>query len=172
MYDDGSSGGDLIANDGVYTAILSNYNRQGNIAQFYVEVSSKDDQITMMPKLGPERPAMFIVDGREMKDNLLRERLILSNYDRRALSSGGGSSYDYKFPRMSNHYFNATFIANESEIFYNAEIRKSGSPFTRDGGSSLAHGKWKLPGDRLFRERRRNVFDASGTSEGSGTPRF
>ena len=172
MYDDGSSGGDLVANDEVYTAILSNYNRQGNIAQFYVEASSKDDQITMMPKLGPERPAMFIVDGREMKDNLLRERLILSNYDRRALSSGGGSSYDYKFPRMSNHYFNATFIANESEIFYNAEIRKSGSPFTRDGGSSLAHGKWKLPGDRLFRERRRNVFDASGTSEGSGTPRF
>ena len=172
MYDDGSSGGDLIANDGVYTAILSNYNRQGNIAQFYVEVSSKNDQVIMMPKLGPERPAMFIVDGREMKDNLLRERLILSNYDRRALSSGGGSSYDYKFPRMSNHYFNATFIANESEIFYNAEIRKSGSPFTRDGGSSLAHGKWKLPGDRLFRERRRNVFDASGTSEGSGTPRF
>ena len=80
-----------------------------------------------------------------MKDNLLRERLILSNYDRRALSSGGGSSYGYKFPRMSNHYFNATFIANESEIFYNAEIRKSGSPFTRDGGASLAHGKWKLP---------------------------
>ena len=76
---------------------------------------------------------MFIVDGREMKDNLLRERLILSNYDRRALSSGGGSSYGFKFPRMSNHYFNATFIANESEIFYNAEIRKSGSPFTRDG---------------------------------------
>ena len=172
MYDDGSSGGDVIANDGIYTALLTNYNKQGNIAQFYVESSSQDSQVTMMPKLGPDRPAMFIVDGREMKDNLLRERLILSNYDRRALSSGGGSSYGYKFPRMSNHYFNATFIANESEIFYNAEIRKSGSPFTRDGGASLAHGKWKLPGDRLFRERRRNVFDASGTSEGSGTPRF
>jgi len=127
-----------------------------DIAQFYVESSSQDSQVTMMPKLGPDRPAMFIVDGREMKDNLLRSILILSNYDRRALSSGGGSSYGFKFPRMANHYFNATFIANESEIFYDAEIRKSGSPFTRDGGASLAHGKWKLPGDRLFRER--NLF--------------
>lgn len=172
MYDDGSSGGDLIANDGIFTTTLTSYNKQGNIGQFYVEVASITNEVTMMPKLGPDRPALFIVDGREMKDNLLRERLILSNYDRRALSSGGGSAYDYNFPRMSNHFFNATFIANESEIFYNAEIRKSGSPFTRDSGSSLAHGKWKLPGDRLFRERRRSVFDASGTSEGSGTPRF
>ena len=36
---------------------------------------------------------------------------------------------------MSNHFFNATFISNESEVYYNAEIRKSGSPFTRSSGS-------------------------------------
>ena len=172
MHDNGSSGGDVLANDGIYTATLNDYTRQGNIAQFYVEAKAVGGGVTMMPKLGPDRPAMFVVDGRKMKDNLLRERFIISNYDRRALGSGGSSEYKYKFPRMSNHFFNATFIANESEIFYNAEIRKSGSPFTRDGGNSLAHGKWKLPGDRLFRERRRSVFDASGTSEGSGTPRF
>ncbi len=63
-------------------------------------------------------------------------------------------------------------IANESEIYYNAEIRKSGSPFTRSSNANIDHGKWKLPGDRLFRGRRRSVIDASGTSEGSGTPRF
>ncbi|NRB45103.1 MAG: lamin tail domain-containing protein, partial [Verrucomicrobiales bacterium] len=172
MYDNGSSGGDVVAGDGIFSATLNNYTKQGNIAQFYVEAKAVGGGVSMMPKLGPERPAMFIIDGREMKDNLLRERFIISNYDRRALGSGDSATYKYNFPRMSNHFFNATFIVNESEIFYNAEIRKSGSPFTRDGGSSLAHGKWKLPGDRLFRERRRSVFDASGTSEGNGTPRF
>ena len=172
MHDNGSSGGDVLANDGIYTATVNNHTRQGDIAEFYVEAKAVGGGVTMMPKLGPDRPAMFVVDGRKMKENLLRERFIISKYDRRALSSGSSSEYKYNFPRMSNHFFNATFIANESEVFYNAEIRKSGSPFTRDGGGSLAHGKWKLPGDRLFRERRRSVFDASGTSEGSGTPRF
>ena len=172
MYDNGSLGGDVVAGDGIFTATLNDYTKQGNIAQFYVEAKAVGGGVSMMPKLGPERPAMFIIDGREMKDNLLRERFIISDYDRRALSSGNSATYKYNFPRMSNHFFNATFIVNESEIFYNAEIRKSGSPYTRDGGSSLGHGKWKLPGDRLFRERRRSVFDASGTSEGSGTPRF
>lgn len=173
MYDDGTSGGDVVGGDGVFTATLSNYRTQGNIAQFYVEADVNGGEASMQPKLGSERPAMFIVDGREMPDTLLRERFIISLHDRSALGGSGHSqAFSYKFPRMSNHYFNATFIANESEIFYNAEIRKSGSPFTRDSGSSLAHGKWKLPGDRLFRERRRSVFDASGTSEGSGTPRF
>ncbi|MED5586781.1 MAG: lamin tail domain-containing protein [Verrucomicrobiota bacterium] len=173
MYDNGTSGGDVVAGDGIFTATLSSYRTQGNIAQFYVEASTDGGEMSMQPKLGSQRPAMLIVDGREMPDTLLRERFIISLHDRAALGgSGHSSAYAFKFPRMSNHYFNATFIANETEIFYNAEIRKSGSPFTRDGGNSLAHGKWKLPGDRLFRERRRSVFDASGTSEGSGTPRF
>ena len=173
MFDNGASGGDVIAGDGIFTATLSSYTAQGNVAQFYVEASVDGGEVSLQPKLGSERPAMFIIDGREMPDTLLRERFIISLYDRSALGgSGHTATYAFKFPRMSNHYFNATFIANEKEIFYNAEIRKSGSPFTRDGGNSLAHGKWKLPGDRLFRERRRNVFDASGTSEGSNTPRF
>ncbi len=173
MHDDGVSGGDLAAGDGIYTATLTSYRTQGNIAQFYVEADADGGGQSMQPKLGSERPALFIIDGREMPDTLMRERFIVSLHDRSALGSAGHSpTFAYKFPRMSNHFFNATFIANESEIFYNAEIRKSGSPFTRDSGSSLAHGKWKLPGDRLFRERRRSVFDASGTSEGSGTPRF
>ena len=170
---DAGSGGDLVAGDGIYTATLTTYRTQGNIAQFYVEAVAGGGEKSMQPKLGSERPGLFIIDGREMPDTLLRERFIISLHDRSALGgSGHSATFSHKFPRMSNHFFNATFIANESEIFYNAEIRKSGSPFTRDSGSSLAHGKWKLPGDRLFRERRRSVFDASGTSEGSGTPRF
>jgi regulation of enolase protein 1 (concanavalin A-like superfamily) len=158
---------------GLYSASVNQNTSQGNITEFYVEAKS-GASITTQPRLGANRPAMWVVDSRTMPSQLLRERFIVSNYDREALktSEGGGAKFDYNFPRMSNHFFNATFIANESEIYYNAEIRKSGSPFTRATDSALAHGKWKLPGDRLFRGRRRSVIDASGTSEGSGTPRF
>ncbi|MCF7731813.1 MAG: lamin tail domain-containing protein [Akkermansiaceae bacterium] len=174
MYDDGLTGGDEQADDGVYTATVTQYQSQGNIVQFYVEAVAAGGAATMLPKLGPARPAMWIVDSRVMPNTLMRERFIISQHDRQALiaSSGDSAAYGYNFPRMSNHFFNATFISNESEVFYNAEVRKSGSPFTRDSGNALAHGKWKLPGDRLFRERHRSVFDASGTAEGSGTPRF
>ncbi len=132
------------------------------------------DPLNAPPVIGPSRPAMWVVDGRDMPDCLLRERFIISEYDRAALNHRQRPQppFDYNFPKMSNHFFNCTFIANESEIFYNAEIRKSGSPFTRSSDANIDHGKWKLPGDRLFRDRRRSVIDASGTPQGSGTPRF
>ncbi|MGI9244664.1 MAG: lamin tail domain-containing protein, partial [Verrucomicrobiales bacterium] len=187
MVDDGS---------GLFSASLNQFNDNGDIVQFYVEAESASGGITRMPPfietppennplnsppiVGPARPAMWIVDSRDMLDengsggSLLRERFIISRYDREALrqSSGHSPAYHYNFPKMSNHFFNATFISNESEVYYLAELRKSGSPFTRSSGNELAHGKWKLPGDRLFRGRRRSVFDASGTNEGSNTPRF
>lgn len=158
---------------GLYSATVSNYTAQGNIIQFYVEAQAGSAS-TFQPRFGPDRPAMWIVDNRAMPDQLLRERFIISDYDRGALttSSGGSATYDYNYPKTSNRFYNATFISNESEIYYNAEIRKSGSPFTRANNANIDHGKWKLPGDRLFRGRRRSVIDASGTAEGSNTPRF
>lgn len=158
---------------GLFSATVSQHTSQSQITQFYVEATS-GAATTTQPRFGADRPAMWIVDNRPMPDNLLRNRFIFSQYDGRALTESIGHSpaFAYNFPRMSNQFFNATFIANESEIYYNAEIRKSGSPFTRSSNSNIDHGKWKLPGDRLFRGRRRNVIDASGTSEGSGTPRF
>jgi len=158
---------------GLYSATVSGNTSQAQITEFYVEAKSGAHS-TFQPKFGAARPGMWVVDGRTMPDKLLRERFIVSLYDRQALNTsiGGGSTFGFNFPRMSNHFFNATFIANESEIFYNAEIRKSGSPFTRATDSNLDHGKWKLPKDRLFRNRQRSVIDASGTPQGSGTPRF
>lgn len=159
--------------DGVYSATVSQNTSNNQITQFYVEAIS-GTSATTQPKFGAARPAMWIVDNREMPDILLQQRFIISNYDRQALTTniGGGPAFNYNFPRPSNQFFNATFIANESEIYYNAEIRKSGSPFTRATDANIDHGKWKLPGDRLFRGRRRSVIDASGTPQGSGTPRF
>lgn len=164
-----------MTNDGtgLYSATVNQNTSQGDIIQFYVEATAGGVK-TAQPRFGPNRPAMWIVDNRMMPSQLLQERFVISDYDRRALTTsvGGSATFDYNFPKTSNHFYNATFISNESEIYYNAEIRKSGSPFTRSDNSNIDHGKWKLPGDRLFRGRRRSVIDASGTSEGSGTPRF
>ncbi|MGJ8698084.1 MAG: lamin tail domain-containing protein [Verrucomicrobiaceae bacterium] len=159
--------------NGLYSTSVPQFRSQGNIIQFYVEANA-GGILTTQPRFGANRPAMWIVDSRSMPDKLLRERFVVSEYDRAALTTGtgGGATFDYKFPRMSNHFFNATFIANETEIYYNAEIRKSGSPFTRSTNSNLSHGKWKLPGDRLFRDRRRSVIDPSGTMQDDNTPRY
>lgn len=164
MTDDGTSG-DLRSGDGIYTALLSQYRNSGNIVQFYVEATASNGQKTVLPNLARERPAMWVVTNSRMGSDLTSQRFIISQRDRNAMTSSGfSSSYNYKFPRMSNHYFNATCIINESDIYYNAELRKSGSPFTRSSGSGLDHGKWKLPGDRLFRGRRKAVIDPSGGS--------
>lgn len=151
-----------MANDraDTYSATIPDYRGDGDLIQFYVEARTAAGQVTRLPKHGAERPAMWIVDDADNESDLLLQRFILSAYDLDALgNAGAGSKFQSKFPRMSNHYFNMTFIANEKEIYYNGEIRKSGSPFTRDSGNSLTHGKWKLPGDRLFRGRRKSVID-------------
>lgn len=159
--------------DDLYQVTVNNFTSQGNIVQFYVEAMAGGISTTQ-PKFGAERPALWVVDDRTMPDSLLQHRFVISNHDLRALnvSLGNGPAYNFNFPRMSNQYFNATFIANESEIYYNAEIRKSGSPFTRSD-SVIDQGKWKLPGDRLYRGRGRNVLDRSGNGQGRApSPRF
>lgn len=169
MNDNGVSG-DTRRGDGVYSTTLSQYRSSGNLIQFYVEATASNGGSTQLPKLGRERPAMWVVTNSRMGPDLTSQRFILSQRDRNAMTSAGStSSYDYDFPRMSNHYFNATCIINETDIYYNAEIRKSGSPFTRSSGSGLDHGKWKLPADRLFRGRRKSVIDPSG---GSSSDRY
>ena len=170
MFDDGATDGDVVAGDGIFTASLTQYPTQGNIAQFYVEARAAGGVGTVMPQFGANRPALFMKDSRVMPKVLLRERIILSLRDRNALGGAGNTAaFTYDYPRMSNHFFNCTLINNESEIRYNAAIRKSGSPFTRDSGSTLAHGKWQVPGDRLFRGRSKTVMDPSGASI---TPRY
>ena len=110
-----------------------------------------------MPAAGAERPALFVVDDREHPKDLRTVRLVLSARDLNALKEGGTPQHRYRFPRLSNHYFNATVIEAEDEIIYGAEVRQSGSPITRT--DALQKFKMKLPTDRAFRGRTKFVFD-------------
>ncbi|MDG2122792.1 MAG: CotH kinase family protein, partial [Verrucomicrobiales bacterium] len=160
MFDNGISGGDEIAGDGIYSAVVSNYTSNNNIGQFYVQANADNGQSSTLPKKGPTWPAMWVVDDTTLGSDLRTQRFIIAQFDRNALSGTGlSATYDYNFERMSNHYFNATFISNERDILYNCELRKSGSPWTRDGGSSLSRGKIKFPQDQPFRGWTKRMFD-------------
>lgn len=164
MVDDGTAG-DEVAGDGIYSATLTQYRNNGRIVQFYVEAANAGG-VSMSPKQGPDRPAMWIVDDRTLPTTLRRQRFIISAADRDALNTSAGESarYRFDFPRLSNHYFPCVFIHDEREIYYGAEIRKSGSPWTRSDGAQLDRGKWKLPGDTPFRGRDKFTFDNDATN--------
>ena len=159
MLDDGISGGDETANDGIYSASLTNYQSDNSIVQFYVEATSAGGT-SISPKLAPEKPAMWVVDNTNHPTDLRLQRFVISARDRSA-SSGTGetATFDYNFPRLSNQYFNATFISNDRDIIYNCEMRKSGSPWTRESGNSFARMKWKTPSDRRFRGYSKRAVD-------------
>ena len=141
--------------DGVYSAVLPEYKTVGNVVQFYVRATTAGGEC-LLPRGGASLPAMFVVDDQNITRDLRLERFILSAYDIGAMLGGNTNKYNWKFPRLNNHYFNATFINNEQEIYYNAELHNSGSGYTRGG---LDRGKWKLPLDRLFRDHRKLTYD-------------
>lgn len=157
LSDDGLTGGDAVAGDGIYSATLSEHKVNGRVVQFYVGATSQDGQSYQLPKEGPARPAIYVVDDRSILRDLRTARFVVSAYDLDAIANGETAKYQYRYPRLSNHYKNATFISNEDEVYYNADIRHSGSPWTR--GGDLSRGKWKLPEDRPFRGHVKLTFD-------------
>jgi hypothetical protein len=157
MFDDGINGGDAVAGDGIYSATLTEHKINGRIVQFYARALAQNGQSYQLPKQGAARPAMYIVDDRAVVRDLRTDRFVVSAYDLGAIAGGNTAKYQYRFPLLSNHYKNMTFISNEEEVFYGGEIRNSGSPWTRSG--DLGRGKWKLPGDRRFRGHEKFTFD-------------
>ena len=161
MVDDGT-GGDAVALDGLFSAQITSYQVNGRVVQFYVRARTAAGASGVVPRGGESLPAMWMSDSRTLDDRLRRQRFVVSAFDRGIFNTGGdapSAAFDYKYPRLSNHYINATFVHNETEVYYNAEIRKSGSPWTRSGGAELSRGKWKLPRDRFFRGREKSTFD-------------
>ncbi len=157
MHDDGVNGGDAVAGDGIYTATLTEHKVNGRVVQFYVRATAQNGQPYQLPRQGAGRPAMYVVDDRTMVRDLRTARFVISAYDMDAIANGGVAKFNYRFPRLSNHYFNMTFISDEGEVFYGGELRNSGSPWTRSG--DLSRGKWKLPADRRFRGHEKFYYD-------------
>lgn len=160
MFDDGTNG-DAVAGDGMWTATLTQHQVNNRIVQFFVRATAQGGALSEAPRGGSARPALWMVDSRSLDSALRRQRIVLSTYDRDAMNTGSGLSpkFGYDFPRLANHYFNATFIHNETDVYYNAEVRKAGSPWTRPDSAPMDRGKVKLPDDRSFRQDTKWNFD-------------
>ena len=161
------------AGEGVYAAKLSGGKTNGAVTQFYVEALARNGQAAALPRDGAARPALFVVDDRALPGGLRTARLVMAARDLEAIARGGTAAHGYRYPRRSNHYFNATLIAEETEIFYGADARNSGSPRTR--GGDLRKVKLKLPADRAWRGRTKFSFDddaAGGTAYHNRVARY
>ena len=148
-----------------HVAQLGAYRGNGQLVQFYIEAKTTQGAIMRLPRWGAEKPALYVVDDRQHQGDLRKMRVVISAYDLGAIASGETSKYDYDFPRLANHYFNATFISNEEDIYYNAGVRNSGSPWTR--GTNLDRGKLKLQEDKPFRGKVKHRWDNDAANSGS-----
>ncbi len=170
MMDDGVNP-DALANDGVYTASVP-ARPDTTITQFYVRANTAAGAFNEYPRSGITTPGMWIVDNTPptATPGLLAQRYVVSRFDRQALNSALGftSTYDWNFPRMSNHGFNTTMIMNESEVFYACEMRKGGSPWTRDGSNAMGRIRYRTPGDNVWRNRSKSGID----NDAQGASRF
>lgn len=164
MVDNGTNG-DSTANDGLYTALVTNHKVDGRRVQFYIKATATNGQATYQPAPGSTRPGMWIVDNRNIPTDLRRQRFIQSAYDLEQMRTntnpygGARSENGYKYGRLSNHYFPMTFIHNETDVYYMAEMHEGGSRWHRTTQPQLKAGKWKLPDDRAFRGRTKCSYD-------------
>jgi hypothetical protein len=143
--------------EGLYAAELTEYQTNEQVVQFYVQAVGAGGQSVTLPRDGPGRPALYVVDDRKITRDGRIDRFVVSAYDLGSMREGNKAKYHFRQPRLSNHHYNMTFISNEEAIFYGGRIRVSGSPFTR--GRDLSKAKWELPADRPFRGRTKFYYD-------------
>ena len=144
-----------------YQAILEREFKQGQLIQYYVEAISRNGQRNTLPRKPVSQPALCIFDGREIPRDLRVIRMLISDHHLQTFSNTASQKYQYRYPRLSNQYFNSTFISNERDVFHGAELRTSGSPWTRR--QPLDRGKFRLPKDRLFRDHGKFTYDNDPT---------
>lgn len=165
---DAGTGGDDISGDGIYTATITDHKVEGAIAQFYIQAAATGGGTTNYPAGGAATPGLWIVDSTPVASDLLVQRFVMAQRDHFSIGQAGVSAtFNFRHPRMSNHYYNATLIVNEKEITYNVESRKSGSPWTRDGGNSMDRVRTKFPKDRMFRGREKTGADNDASDAGA-----
>ena len=168
---DSGTAGDVSTGDGIWSASIP-ARTNGTITQFYVKATAANGQENECPRQGARRPGMWIVStiAPSTTHGLLIQRNIISAYHRNALNAttGFATAYDWDHPRMSNYGFNSTLVFNEREVFYNCELRRGGSPWTRTTSNTLDRTRWKPPGDQFFRERSKSGVD----NDSAGASRF
>jgi hypothetical protein len=178
IMNDAGTDGDSVGGDGIYSATIA-ARADNTLVQFYV-TASNGAQSMDCPRTPRgvaavngsviwemDRPAMYFVENTapSAAAGVTTQRIILSQFHRNAMNpaTGFGTTWDWGHPRMSNHAWNATIIINETDVMYNGEVRRGGSPWTRNNGNTLERARWKPPTDDVYRNQPRWGIDSDGT---------
>lgn len=131
----------MVAGDsGRYSATVPGQ-AAGTIVQFYVEGTDALGAAATFPAGGANSRALYVVeDGQAQLGQLHNLRLVMRSSDVAIL--------DTSTNLMSNDLLGATVIVNESDVYYDVGVRRSGAPSSRQG----THGfQIEFPADQLFR---------------------
>ena len=130
------------------------------IVQFYVEAGDRLGSTSTFPRAGAESRALYQVDDGKAETNGLHNlRMILTPEDARFLHT--------TVELMSNDYLGATIVYDESEVFYDAGVRLSGSERARPYQPRLSFGV-QFNTEQFFRGVHRGFILDRSESTGFG----
>ncbi len=148
----------------IYSTTLKEPFKQGDLLEYYFEATTSSGERATLPAKPQTHASLCIIDQRGIPNDLRVCRFLIRARDLEAIERGESQAYQYRYPRLSNQYFNATFISNEQQVFHGAKLRASGSAWTRQ--SNMERGKWKLPTDSPFRNHSKFTYDDDPTRQG------
>ena len=126
--------------DGKFTGIIPGESTKDRI-QFYVEAVDSSGATSTFPKAGQDSRAMYVVQDNQAKlEPLHNLRIIMAQSDINTIDAGSNL--------MSNDRLGATVIINESEVFYDVGVRRSGASSSRQGTNGYSI---RFHADKLFR---------------------
>jgi hypothetical protein len=115
--------GDLLTNDGIYSATITG-KAAGTMIAFYVQAQDNavPSAVNWFPAGAPEKEALILVG-----DSLAPG--VFGNYKMWVNTANG--NYWSEQPKMSNEMIDGTFVYGDFRVIYNAGIRMRGSGWIR-----------------------------------------
>ena len=127
------------------------------VVQFWLEATDGLNQLSLWPAGGAQSRALIQVADNRAGTNRQNLRVTMTTADATALYT----SVDM----MSNLHRGCTVVHNETEVFYDSEVRLHGSMFTRNNASYGSMNVY-LPSDHRFRGVHEKIYPrVSGRNE-------
>ncbi|MEM7263932.1 MAG: CotH kinase family protein, partial [Planctomycetota bacterium] len=159
LFDDGAHD-DGAAGDGLYAGTIPGQG-DGTKVVFYIEATDDTGEVRTFPREAPGRTLVYEHDTPFTTNSVHALRLI---HDTTTWSRLRGRQLH------SNHLVDATFVFNESEVYYNVGTRFRGSPWNRPPTPRMY--RIKFPKDNRYRGRRAINISRYGSSQREYAARY
>lgn len=135
---DNGTGGDAIANDGIYSATLTGRSA-GVMVCFYIQATDGSSTASRFPADAPTRECLVRWGEGESMSTIANYRLWQRQTEVNTL---------YGREPLSNDPLDCTFVYGNTRVIYNAQVRSKGSPW--HSGSVGSDWVFNFPDDNLF----------------------